>query len=341
MEETFFEKNKGKELRVAMVGSGSWATALVKLLLNHQESIGWFIRNQKNIDKIVRHSHNPYYLQSVYLDPKRLNMSTDINTVIGNADIIVFCTPSAYLLNILNEVTVPMEDKFIVSAVKGFVDKENLTVAEYFNHTYGIPYSQIAVISGPCHAEEVAMERLSYLTISSKYKEVATHICDLFACKYIKTTPGTDIYGAEYAAALKNVYAIAAGICHGLNYGDNLMSVLRTNAYNEMCNFLQATHPCSTRVLSTSAYLGDLLVTGYSQFSRNRTFGSLIGKGYSVESILAEMNMVAEGYYATKCIMEINKTTMVDMPIANAVYQILYEGKYPAYVVKRLTDELH
>jgi glycerol-3-phosphate dehydrogenase (NAD(P)+) len=334
---TFFDN---PNLRYAMIGSGSWATALVKLLLNHQQSIEWYVRNEKNIDRINKEAHNPFYLQSVFLDPERLNMSNDINVVVKNADVLIFCTPSAYFLNSVNKLTVSLDNKFIISAVKGFVDEKNLTIAEYFNQIHGIPYDRIGIISGPCHAEEVSMERLSYLTISSKHMEVARALCNTFACDYIKTTPGTDIYGVEYSAALKNIYAVAAGICHGLGYGDNFMAVLMTNSYHEIAQFLNATHPDEKRVLTTSAYLGDLLVTGYSQFSRNRTFGSMIGKGYSVKSAQVEMNMVAEGYYASKCINEINKNFRIDMPIAEAVYSILYEQKYPSYVIKRLTDKL-
>ena len=334
---TFFER---PNLRYAMVGSGSWATALIKLLLNHLLSIYWYLRDEKKIEKIKKTAHNPFYLQSVYLDPDRLNMTNDINEVVENSDVIVFCTPSAYFMKTMSNLKVSLDNKFIISAIKGFVDEKNLTVAEYFNQFHKIPFDRIGVISGPCHAEEVSMERLSYLTLTSKHAEVARALCDVFACDYIKTTPGTDIYGVEYSAALKNIYAIAAGICHGLGYGDNFMAVLMTNAYHEIAEFLNATHPDKDRVLTTSAYLGDLLVTGYSQFSRNRTFGNMLGKGYSVISAQAEMNMVAEGYYASRCINEINKEFRIDMPIAEAVYMILYEQKYPAYVIKQLTDKL-
>lgn len=335
---SFFEN---KNLRYAMIGSGSWATALVKLLLNHQESISWFIRDKKNIAKIMQYHHNPTYLQSVYLDPERLRMSADINEVIESADVLVFCTPSAYFMPTLSKATASFDNKFIISAIKGFVDERNLTIAEYFHQIHDIPFDRIGVISGPCHAEEVSMERLSYLTLTSKHLEVARALCNVFACSYIKTTPGTDIYGVEYSATLKNIYAIAAGICHGLGYGDNFMAVLMTNAFHEMAEFLNATHPDKHRIVTTSAYLGDLLVTGYSQFSRNRTFGNMIGKGYSVKSAQIEMNMVAEGYYASRCITEINKEFNIQMPIAEAVYKILYEHKYPSYVIKQLTDKLY
>lgn len=333
----FFER---ENLRYAVIGSGSWATALVTLLLNHQDKIAWFIRNSCTIKQIIEEERNPKYLRSVHLEPSRLLMSNNVNEVVENADVLLFCTPSAYFLDIAGKINVPLENKFIISAIKGFVGSKNQTIAEYFRYERNIPFDNIAIISGPSHAEEVAMHKLSYLTISSKFIESARALCDVFGCKYIKTMPGTDIYGVEYTAALKNIYAIASGICHSLGYGDNFMAVLMTNAYHEIAEFLNATHPDECRVLTTSAYLGDLLVTGYSQFSRNRTFGSMIGKGYSVKSIQMEMNMVAEGYYASRCINEINKEFRVDMPIAEAVYQILYEERYAPYIIKQLTDKL-
>lgn len=333
----FFEK---ENLRYAMIGSGSWATALVKLLLNKQQEVSWYVRDDEIIDHIKETGHNPYYLTAVQFDPNRINLSSDINETIRSADVLLFCIPSAYFMAEVSKIDISLDDKFIITAIKGIVPGDNITVAEYFNQVHNIAFDRIGVISGPCHAEEVAMERLSYLTLSSKHKEVARSLCDVFACNYIKTVPGTDIYGVEYAAVLKNIYAIGAGVCHSLSYGDNFMAVLITSSFHEMRDFLHATHPDRTRKTSKSAYLGDLLVTCYSQFSRNRTFGSMIGKGYSVKSAQVETNMVAEGYYGAKCIFEMNKKYGVDMPIAEAVYKILYEDKYPAYVIKQLTEKL-
>lgn len=330
----------GDNLRYAMIGSGSWATALAKLILNNQESISWYVRDDEMIDQINRTQHNPYYLPAVKFDPKRVRMSSDINEIISESDVLVFCVPSAYFLKEAESINLSLEDKFIISAIKGIIPGDNITIAEYFNQKFEIPFSRIGVVSGPCHAEEVAMEKLSYLTLSSKHIEVARSICDIFSCEYIKTVPGTDIYGVEYAAVLKNIYAVAAGVCHALSYGDNFMAVLITSSFHEMRDFLHASHPDPKRKTSTSAYLGDLLVTCYSQFSRNRTFGSMIGKGYSVQSAQVEMNMVAEGYYGTKCIFEINKKYGVHMPIAEAMYRILYEDKYPAYIIKQLSENL-
>ncbi|PKO96253.1 MAG: glycerol-3-phosphate dehydrogenase [Bacteroidetes bacterium HGW-Bacteroidetes-7] len=335
--DNFFER---EGLRYAMIGSGSWATALSKLLLNNQEKISWYVRDDEMIDQMKKSNHNPYYLPAFKFDPERIVFSSDINEIIDSADVLVFCVPSAYFLTEAALIKRSFKDKFIISAIKGMIPDDNITIAEYFHEKFNIPFSKIGIVSGPCHAEEVAMEKLSYLTLSSKHIEVARSLCDVFACNYIKTVPGTDIYGVEYAAILKNIYAVAAGVCHSLSYGDNFMAVLITSSFHEMRDFLHASHPDHARRTSTSAYLGDLLVTSYSQFSRNRTFGSMIGKGYSVQSAQVEMNMVAEGYYATKCIYEINRKFNVHMPIAEAMYKILYEQKYPAYVIKQLSENL-
>ncbi|MEN6619177.1 MAG: NAD(P)H-dependent glycerol-3-phosphate dehydrogenase [Rikenellaceae bacterium] len=327
-------------LRYAMIGSGSWATALVKLLLNNHQEIFWYVRDDEMIDHMKKTGHNPFYLTAVQFDTNRIMLSSDINEIVDSSDVLILCIPSVYFMAEVVKINRSLDDKFIISAIKGIVPGDNITIAEYFNQIHNIPFDRIGVVSGPCHAEEVSMERLSYLTLSSKQIEVARSLCEVFNCNYIKTVPGTDIYGVEYAAVLKNIYAIAAGLCHALSYGDNFMAVLITSSFHEMRNFLHASHPDRTRKTSKSAYLGDLLVTCYSQFSRNRTFGSMIGKGYSVKSAQVETNMVAEGFYGTKCIYEINKKYGVEMPIAEAVYKILYEDKYPAYVIKQLSEQL-
>ncbi|MCK9626002.1 MAG: NAD(P)-binding domain-containing protein [Bacteroidales bacterium] len=334
---TFFE---GKKLQYAVIGSGSWATALVKLLSDTKEKLYWYVRNENNIEHIKLYGRNRNYLRSAALFPEKLIMTDDINEVVAAADIIIFCIPSTYFISQINNITVSLDNKYIVSAIKGLVSKDNMTIAEYFNSFYNIPYDRIAIISGPTHAEEIAMERLSYLTVSSKYSGVAELISEAFTCHYVKTIIGTDIYGVEYSAAMKNIYAVAVGVCHSLGYGDNFVAVLVTSAYNEMVEFLDLSHPDKDRIPSRSAYLGDLLVTCYSQFSRNRTFGGMIGKGYSVISAHTEMNMIAEGYYATKGIYEISKKLQLDLPIVEAMYKILYEDKYPDYVIKQLADML-
>lgn len=325
--------------RVSVVGSGSWATAIVKILHEVQPSIGWYIREQEIIDHLKKHRNNPFYLSSVQFDLKKLKISNDLNEIVKNSDVLVFVVPASFIKIWMEPLKATFENKFILSAIKGIVPEDDTTIAEYFNRTHNVPYDQIGIISGPSHAEEVALERLSYLTFSCKDREHAKEIASLFDCHYIKTNTGTDIYGTEYSAVLKNIYAIAAGIAHGLGYGDNFLSVLISNSQREIERFLKKTYP-SKRRMSTSAYLGDLLVTTYSQFSRNRTFGTMIGKGYSVKSTMLEMNMIAEGYNASKCIREINSKYNVNMPIADAVYNILYENISPAIEMKLLTDKL-
>lgn len=328
-----------QSLRVAVVGSGSWATALVKLLCNNLPNVWWYVRSADTIDYIKKHKHNPRYLQAMRLYPERLTMSDDINEIVSNAEILVIATPSAFLRDVIADIKTDLKNKFIVSAVKGILPETHTTVGEYFHKEYGVPFDHIGVIAGPCHSEEIALERLSYLTFCSKKKDDAELLAKLFATPYLKTITGRDIYGIEYASILKNIYAIAAGICHGLGYGDNFSAVLIANAHLEMKRFLNESYP-STRNTSESVYLGDLLVTCYSQFSRNRLFGTMIGKGYSVSSTQVEMNMIAEGYYAAKGIYEINKKHGISMPIANAVYDILYKKISPAIEFSILADKL-
>jgi len=333
-------QEKNIPLRFAMIGNGSWATALTKVLLNTQDKLQWFVRDPQMINYIDIFHRNPDFLRSVELDATRLEMSDDINTVVRNADVLVMCIPAAFLKGELDKLTASLDGKFIVTAIKGMIPGDNLTVAEYFNHKYNIPYDNIGTITGPCHAEEVALERLSYLTISCKHIGNAEYLARQFTCSYIKTRTRVDIYGVEYAAILKNIYAVVVGVCHSLGYGDNFLAVLVTNAQGEMERFLNWTYHSDSRNMTQSSYMGDLLVTCYSQFSRNRTFGGMIGKGYSVIAAQTEMNMIAEGYYACKSIHDINLKHEVDMPIAEALYRILYEGASPAREMSALADVL-
>jgi len=328
-----------KQPKIAVLGGGSWATAIMKMLLENTSNMNWYMRSTEKIKFIKQHKHNNFYLSSVNLDTNKINLFSDISKAIENADILIFAIPSAFLDNALQGLTLDTSEKIVVSAIKGIVPEYNLIIGDYFNQKFNVPLESFAVISGPCHAEEVALERLSYLTIASQDLKVARNVANLLSTHYIKTSISDDIYGTEYSAVLKNVFAIAAGICHGLGYGDNFLAVLISNAIQEIKRFVDAVHPI-TRDIKSSAYLGDLMVTAYSQFSRNRTFGNMIGKGYSVKSAQLEMNMIAEGYYAVKSIVDINKKYLVNMPITEAVYNILYEKISPAIEIKLLTENL-
>ena len=324
--------------KIAIMGGGSWATAIAKIVLGHTHHIGWYMRRDDRIEDFKRLDHNPAYLTSVRFDTDEIFFSSDINKVAQSYDTLVFVTPSPYLKNHLKKLKTRLKDKFIVTAIKGIVPDENLCCSEYFHQAYDVPYENLACIGGPSHAEDVAMERLSYLTIGCADEEKAKAFTEVLASDYIKTKTSTDVIGIEYSSVLKNVYAIAAGICSGLKYGVNFQAVLLSNAMQEMQRFLISIHPMDNRSIIDSVYLGDQLVTGYSNFSRNRTFGTMIGKGYNVKTAQIEMEMIAEGYFGTKCMKEINRHLHVNMPILDAVYNILYERISPQIEIKLLTD---
>ncbi len=322
-----------KNNRVAVIGGGSWATAIVKILtitIPREQGFNWYIRNPETVRYIQQNHHNPNYLSSVSLKPEKhgIKLFSDLNAIIEQSDILIFSIPSAFLKKTLANVVAKWSNKIIISAIKGIIPTDNLIVGEYFNKVHKVPMKNIAVVSGPSHAEEVALERLSYLTIGAQRLSLAKEMTPLFECRFIKVRISTDIVGIEYSAVLKNIYALAGGICNGLGYGDNFQAVLISNAMQELRRFVTTVNPVKRnnqlndffnrllkrvksmrRNLNTSVYLGDLLVTAYSQFSRNRTF-----------------NMVAEGYYATKCVKEINKKFRIKTPIIDSVYNILYNG---------------
>jgi glycerol-3-phosphate dehydrogenase (NAD(P)+) len=328
-----------ENLKFSVIGGGSWATAIAKMLCVNLQEITWYMRNEDAIEHIKTHHHNPNYLSSVEFDVKKLKLTSDINEAVAYADYIIFAIPSAFLSGELEKLTASLEGKVIFSAIKGIVPETSLIVGEHFNTTYHIPFENIGVITGPCHAEEVALERLSYLTIACGDAKKARIVAKNLSGNYIKTKISDDIIGTEYAAMLKNIYAIAAGMAHGLGYGDNFQSVLMSNGIREMKKFIKKVHKMK-RNINDSAYLGDLLVTGYSIFSRNRMFGNMIGKGYTVKSAMMEMSMVAEGYYATKSAYNLNLDYGAQTPIIDAVYSILYEGKSAKAVFKKLTEKL-
>ncbi len=329
--------------KIAMIGGGSWATAIIKMLSDNftSKEIYWWMRNAGAITHLQKYKHNPNYLSSVEIRIPEENISGDLVKIISATDYIILNVPAAFLKETLQDITADqLSGKKIISAIKGIVPDENMIIGEFLNEKYNVPLEDIVVISGPCHAEEVALEKLSYLTIASINTELATSFASLVNTRYIKTNISDDIFGTEYAAVLKNIYAIASGICHGVGYGDNFQAVLISNAIREINRFVNVVHPIS-RDINESAYLGDLLVTAYSQFSRNRTFGNMIGKGYTVKSAQLEMNMIAEGYYAVNCMHYINKKYKVDMPISRAVYAILYEKHSPHIEMRLLTEQLN
>ncbi|MBL1279940.1 MAG: NAD(P)H-dependent glycerol-3-phosphate dehydrogenase [Fluviicola sp.] len=326
--------------KIAVIGGGSWATALVKILCNNVDSLNWYMRNDDAVKHILKFRHNPNYLQSVEFDLNKINVGTNLREMIEPADIVIIATPSAFLVKLFENFPVELfKDKFVFSAVKGIIPEYHAIPARFIHKTFGTPYDNIGIICGPCHAEEVALERLSYLTVACQEDEVAEEMAELLACRYIKTTCSDDLFGTEISAVLKNVYAIASGICAGLGYGDNFQAVLISNAIQEIENLIDEMSPIH-RDVKSSAYLGDLLVTAYSKFSRNRSFGFMIGKGYSVKTAQLEMDMVAEGYYAIKSVMEIKRKFEVEMPIVEAVYNIIYERISPVIEMRILTDKL-
>ncbi|MBT3546593.1 MAG: glycerol-3-phosphate dehydrogenase [Flavobacteriaceae bacterium] len=325
--------------KIAVLGGGSWATAIVKMLSENLDNVGWYMRSVYVLEHIKINKHNPNYLSSAELHPAQLDLSNDINKIVKEYDVLIFAIPSAFLTLELEKLTENLADKIIFSAIKGIVPESGLIVGEHFFEKHNIPYENIGVITGPCHAEEVAMERLSYLTIACQDEVKGALVGDCLKSRYIKTKISDDIIGTEYAAMLKNIFAIAAGISHGLGYGDNFQSVLMSNAIREMKRFIRKVHKMK-RNINNSAYLGDLLVTGYSTFSRNRMFGNMIGKGYTVKSAMFEMSMIAEGYYATKSAYKIKSENGAKTPIIDAVYDVLYQGKDAKIIFEKLTEKI-
>ena len=324
--------------RVAIIGGGSWATAMAKIVMHHEEKINWYMRRDDRIEEFKMLGHNPSYLTGLHFDVNRINFSSDINEIVNNSDTLIFVTPSPYLKSHLKKLKVSIREKLIGIAIKGLVPDENITISRYFEQAYNVPEDHVAAIGGPSHAEEVAMDRTCYLTVGCRNLNNAKTLAELLTNKYVRTSISRDIEGIEFSSVLKNVYAIAAGISHGLKNGDNFQAVLVANAIQEMDRFLKIVEESENRSVLNTAYLGDLLVTMYSNFSRNRVFGTMIGQGYSVKTAQLEMEMIAEGYYGTNCMKAINKYYHVNMPILDAVYNILYERISPSVEFKILGD---
>lgn len=327
-------------LKVAVIGGGSFGTALAKIFSENLGHCSWWMHNSDSALHVMRYHHNPRYLSSVGFQPDTISVYTDVSDCVKEADIIVLAVPSAFIKEVLADLSPELlKNKIIVTTIKGIIPDENMIVGRYLNEVLGVPEEQIVVITGPCHAEEIALERLSFLTVAARDKKVAKMMVNCLECHYVRCTWSADLYGTEYAAVMKNIYAIAAGIYHGLGYGDNFQAVLMSNSVREMKRFMNAVSDTKVNIYK-SAYLGDLLVTGYSQFSRNRMLGNMLGKGYTVRSARAEMTMVAEGYYAVPLVYKLRKKREVKMPIVKAVHSVLYEGKPARKVMAKLAQKL-
>ncbi len=324
---------------ITVIGNGSWATALVKIITDNSNAhVTWWMRDSETADYIQTNAHNPKYLSSVEFDIQRLTTTSDIKQAIDASEIIILAVPSAFLNTVLEGVILPPE-KIYVSAIKGIEPSSKRVIAEYLKESHSIELDQVVLISGPCHAEEVAMEKLSYLTVSGYKPEYVNTLAFVLQGKFIKVSTTQDLIGAEYAAVLKNIYAIGSGIAHGLGYGDNFQAIYVAAAIREMKSFLSQIHH-DERDVKEAAYLGDLLVTCYSQFSRNRSFGNMLGKGYSVKSAQLEMNMIAEGFYATDLIYQLAKSLDFKMPIVESIHQVVYQNTIPRKSFKKLAEEV-
>lgn len=325
--------------RVAILGSGSWATALAKIVLSNLPEINWYIRRQEAIDEFIATGKNPSYLCAAKFDVSRIHFSSDINKIIAQSDVLILAIPSPYIKPVLNKIRRNMTHKVVISAVKGMIPDENMIVTDYLHTRFNIPKEQLGIIAGPCHAEEIALERLSFLTIGCESLENANDWSALFRTTFVHTTTSNDVVGLEYSSVMKNIYAIAAGMCQSLHYGDNFQAILLTNAIQEILRFATAISN-NHRDITASGYLGDVLVTAYSKFSRNRQFGQMVGMGYSVKAAQMEMEMVAEGYYGTRAIHIANERMQVSLPIVDAMYDILYNRRSPITVIRELTTKL-
>ncbi len=335
------ELKKKIPTQIAVIGGGSWATALVKILSENQVKIKWWIRRKADVDFIRKYNHNPSYLTDVAINPRKVKTYNKMSEALNGVEYIILAIPAAFIPATLKDLNKKhFEGKKVVSAIKGMIPEENLLVTDWLTKEFNLPIGQTCVIAGPCHAEEVALEKQSYLTIASPNIEVAKSFANLLNCRFLQANAIADLYGVEYCAVIKNIIAIACGITRGLGFGDNFQAVLVSNAMQEIKIFLDEIYPKENRDLNNSGYLGDLLVTAYSQFSRNRTFGNMIGKGYSVKSAQIEMNMIAEGYYAVRSIYLISKQHHIKLPIIDAVYHIVYEKTNPLIEMNTLKGSL-
>jgi len=333
------KKKSRMRYRVAVIGGGTWATAIIKILSTNLEHIHWWVREEEIVEGVTKYGHNPLYLSSVFINPKEVKVTQDIRQAVAKSDYIVVVSPSAFLHKTLEPLQKSkLNRKKIIIAVKGIVPETMQVVTEYLRSQFSIPFGNMALISGPSHAEEVSQEKLSFLTSVSTNLELAETVSRFFKNRYVRTSVSNDIMGVELAVVLKNIYALGAGIYSGLGYGDNFIACYVSNCLKEMKRFVNQMYSKDERQLTDSVYLGDLLVTAYSRYSRNRMFGNMIGHGLSVKVALLEMKMVAEGYYAARCVHEINKDKKANIPIVEAIYNVLYENIPVLAEMKRLAE---
>lgn len=325
--------------RVAVIGSGSWATAIIKIISSNLEHIHWWVRDEAIVEAVAKYGHNPRYLSSVFIDPKDIRIGTDIKAVVSKADYVILVTPSAYLHKTLEPLQrSQLGKKRIIIAVKGIIPETMQLISDYMHTQFKVPYGSMSIISGPSHAEEIAQEKFTFLTAASSNRELAETVARFFTNRYCRTSVTDDLIGAEMAIVLKNIYAIGAGIYSGLGYGDNFIAAYMANCVKEMNSFLSQIYPNAHRNIGDSVYLGDLLVTSYSVFGRNRLFGIMIGHGLSVRVSMLEMRMVAEGYTACRCVHELNKKFLAEIPIVETIYGILYENNNVSSEMKRIAE---
>jgi glycerol-3-phosphate dehydrogenase (NAD(P)+) len=333
-------------IQYGVIGSGSWATAITKILTDNKQKVNWWVRNEESRQYLTVHNHNAKYLSSVYFHPSWLTLYHQVADCIADSTHIVLAVPAAHIQSVLQDLPVTIfQNKKIITAIKGILPQNNVLLNDYLQNQFNVPLQNYFAVMGPCHAEEVASEKLSYLTLAGIDEPETKAIANSFKTNYITTKTSADIIGVQYAAVLKNIYAVGAGIAHGLDYGDNFLSVLIANSAREMANFLRAYNSIhkvqdADNNYAASVYLGDLLVTCYSLYSRNRTFGNMIGKGYSIRAAQIEMNMVAEGYNASKCMNELNKNIGANIPIAHALYKIIWENAQPRTMFKEIEKVL-
>lgn len=329
-----FNKNIG------VLGAGSWGTALVKMLSENCDKIFWYSRNDIQIKEIIKTKKNPKYLKDLEIDTDKISISSDLNFIIDNSDILIIAIPSPYIEKSLNEHKTALANKIIFSGSKGVIPESHLVITEHLHKEYNIPFKNLGVLSGPTHAEEIAKGKLSYLTVGSSNDEISKYLSKKLFSPYVHTSLSNDVIGIEYAATLKNIYSILVGISFGLGYGDNFISVLISHCTKEMINFIKSIDNVK-REFSHSAYIGDLLVTTYSKHSRNRTFGEMIGEGLPVKKAISKMSMIVEGYYATKNAYEISKSKNMNFEIIKVVHEILYNNKNAELELKLLAEKLN